>query len=123
MKYIKFFEGFDSKYPIDKIEIDIDGMLIELIDNNFSIKKDFTNSYISISISKKVNFKYDEIKDYVDTMLDYLNNALGDDISIEFKTDTIYEIYRKEHYLTKNDEPYANSQINLIKIKVDYEIH
>jgi hypothetical protein len=57
MKYIKFFEGFDSKYPIDKIEIDIDGMLIELIDNNFSIKKDFTNSYISISISKKVNFK------------------------------------------------------------------
>jgi hypothetical protein len=49
----------------------------------------------------KVNFKYDEIKDYVDTMLDYLNNALGDDISIEFKTDTIYEIYRKEHYLTK----------------------
>jgi hypothetical protein len=24
------------KYPIDKIEIDIDGMLIELIDNNFS---------------------------------------------------------------------------------------
>jgi hypothetical protein len=33
-------------------------------------------------------------------MLDYLNNAFGDDISIEFKTDTIYEIY-KEHYLTK----------------------
>jgi hypothetical protein len=49
MKYIKFFEGLIVKYPIDKIEIDIDGMLIELIDNNFSIKKDFTNSYISIS--------------------------------------------------------------------------
>jgi hypothetical protein len=84
MKYIKFLKVLIVKYPIDKIEIDIDGMLIELIDNNFSIKKDFTNSYISISISKKLILN-DEIKDYVDTMLDYLNN-FGDDISIEFKT-------------------------------------
>jgi hypothetical protein len=78
MKYIKFLKVLIVKYPIDKIEIDIDGMLIELIDNNFSIKKDFTNSYISISLwAKKLILNM--MKDYVDTMLDYLN-ALGDDI-------------------------------------------
>jgi hypothetical protein len=61
MKYIKFFEGLIVNI-LDKIEIDIDGMLIELIDNNFSIKKFYLIVIFLFLLVKKVNFKYDEIK-------------------------------------------------------------
>jgi hypothetical protein len=98
MKYIKFFESFNRT----KLEEDINGILVELVDKGFEVKvivkpdylflinqasfDEVPNTievYISIGSFKTTsynnnNFVYSEISDYILTLIDYVNYAWSD---------------------------------------------
>jgi hypothetical protein len=97
MKYIKLFESFNRT----KLEEDINGVLVELVDKGFEVKvivnqtiflinqasfDEVPNTievYISIGSFKTTsynnnNFVYSEISDYILTLIDYVNYAWAD---------------------------------------------
>jgi hypothetical protein len=96
MKYIKLFESFNRT----KLEEDINGILVELVDKGFEVKvivkpdyrprfkgfDDVPNTievYINIGSFKTTsynnnNFVYSEISDYILTLIDYVNYAWAD---------------------------------------------
>jgi hypothetical protein len=80
MKKIKLFEElFNRNIDFDKIQQDIDGILIELEDVGYNINIDSNVKYIyfTININKVgypgINFNIKDIKDYLDTCVDYMS--------------------------------------------------
>jgi hypothetical protein len=144
MKHIKIFEKFDNKTKVleDKIKNDIDGILIELLDKGFRTYKKIEinnykgyESYFHFKIDMKPvtgyngykkQFKYEEVKDYIHTVIDYLKYAINDNINISFEVSSIYKIFNKEHYMTEHSEPNNEKEVNSIELKISYdddEIH
>jgi hypothetical protein len=84
MKYIKFFESFNRT----KLEEDINGILVELVDKGFRVNvttqpffDDIPNNVqIFIASDNENNFIYNEISDYIDTVIDYMSYAWVDAI-------------------------------------------
>jgi uncharacterized protein (UPF0335 family) len=102
MKYIKLFESFNRT----KLEEDINGVLVELVDKGFDVKvivkpdylflinhqtsfNEVSNTievYISTGSFKTTidnNFVYNEISDYILTLIDYVNYAWSDALKLD----------------------------------------
>ena len=86
MKYIKYIEAYiDPVFSINrrKLETNIKGLLIDIIDIGFSIyisiddsEYDMNEAQLVVSISKKRGtafyFKPNDIKTYIDTLIDFI---------------------------------------------------
>lgn len=110
MKYIKLFESFD----MNKIENDIHGLLVELLDKKFHFTVQvITKESVFVKISKDDMldlFQYKEVKDYIAIVSDYLEYALKGSI----KMDYYIELLRTNS--TYLNEPNDNDMINRISI-------
>lgn len=138
MRHIKLFEGFASdkeKSLKDKISADIDGILVELVDKGFrtTINVRIVNydSYVYVKIDMKPttgfggyakHFKYKEVKDYIHTIIDYLEYTIDTDYkNIRFEVAEVVEIYNNRHYVTTNSEPNPEKEIHSILLKINYD--
>jgi hypothetical protein len=107
MRYIKLFESSNKS----KLKEDIDGLLIELKDNNFFVKVNIEKESVIIVLHQENmiydRFKYSEVEDYIDTTIDYLKYFWNKDVTVK------YEI----HYKFKGYSRYRDidSKVNLIE--------
>ena len=123
MKYIKLFENFKSE--IDKVENDIRGILIDLEDKGFviytSIQMNNITSYIDIVISsRRDNFKYKEISEYIFTLIDYVKYLYKDDrIVYNSNTRTVFNTLLSSNKLDING--YSLKQRKRFSIRIPNE--
>lgn len=100
MKYVKLFEDFE-KSQINKLKEDFDGILVELIDKGFHIDYDFSKPYnrgdeVEISFYRlnggdtSVLFDYDDVKEYVKTIKDYMDIYYNNTCEVIFRTGDKY---------------------------------
>jgi hypothetical protein len=110
MKYIKLFESFD----MNKIENDIHGLLVELLDKKFHFTVQvITKESVFVKISKDDMldlFQYKEVKDYTGIIADYLEYALKGNIKMDYYIELLGT---NSTYL---NEPKDNDMINRISI-------
>ncbi len=122
MKHIKHIESFSDDDPILSFDIktlknNINGLLIDLRDQGFTIYTSLNDSEynmsdmkLSIQIFKRTEFNLLDIKDYIDTVIDF--------ISINYKYDgleisTSHQLFREYDKIDFND--------NSVQVRLEFE--
>ena len=113
MKHIKLFENFD----VNRLSDNIEGILVELNDYGFRYKVDIYDEFIDLSIRKSdsSDFIYNEVKDYILTIIDYYEGLFGSDLDISYEYKNIVKMYGNEHFITNKSEPKDDKSINVIE--------
>ena len=119
MKYIKLFEEFD----VNGFSNQVESTLIQLSEAGFEHALSVHDYLVTLTVSKKdgSDFIYDDIKDYLLTIIDYYYDTVGDiDVSYSFNTNEgSYSgldnaISQTPALLKHTLEPEGNRLINLL---------
>ncbi len=125
---IKLFENFEEnlrfKYNEDKLRIDIDGILVELLDKGFKYEVNLKkNLEINIEHSQNDWFFFDKIYEELMMLIDYMKLKYKDDIDVIYN----YEEYNESSLMRtkewkKNVMNKENKHFLMSYFEIDFKI-